>query len=61
MEKKKIFYNSIGMDPVAGWKTNQFFPKEIYDKYEFVLEKKKPDFVFYSCFISTLGDSCLTM
>lgn len=55
MEKKKILYNSIGLDPVAGWKSNKFFPKEIYDKYEFVLTKKNPDFVFYSCFIPTLG------
>lgn len=49
--KKKIFYNSVGCDGLAGFKEGKFFPKEIYDKYEFI-KSDKPDFVFYSSFIT---------
>ncbi|MCQ2755113.1 MAG: hypothetical protein MJ231_08750, partial [bacterium] len=48
--KKQILYNTVGCDPVAGFKDNTFFPAEIYEKYEFV-KSNNPDFVFYSAFI----------
>lgn len=54
--KKQISYSTIGCDLVAGFNDGNFFPQEILDKYEFVLNKKNPDFVFCSCFFQTLGE-----
>lgn len=54
--KKQIYYSTIGCDLVSGFKDNNFFPQEIRDKYDFILNKKNPDFVFCSCFFKTLGE-----
>ena len=53
--KKKILYNTLGCDPVAGFKNGTFFPKEIRDSYEFI-KSDKPEYVFCSSFMNMVSD-----